>query len=313
MPVPDYQTIMLPLLSLLRDGGVHEVREVRDRLTEHFELSEEDLRETLPSGPTPLFNNRVGWATTYLKQARLIDSPKRGTYRLTSRGAEVLQQGPSSIGRDFLAQFPEFKEFLSRSSDGSTTQPQAATIIQPATAIVQAAHEGTPEEVLEGAYRNLRSEVEAELLQQIRDASPAFFERLVVDLLVGMGYGGSQRDAGRAIGQTGDGGIDGIVKEDRLGLDVIYIQAKRWQNTVGRPDVQAFAGSLEGARARKGVFITTSSFSKDAHEYVRRIDKKIVLIDGLQLAALMFDFGIGVSRVASFEVKRVDGDYFIEG
>ena len=311
MPVPDYQAIMLPVLTLLRDGGAHDVREIRDRLTEQFGLSDEELRETLPSGPTPLFNNRVGWATTYLKQAKLIDSPKRGTYQLSSRGAEVLRQRPSAITRQFLTQFPEFREFVSRSSDGGSTQ--SGTDVQQATGSAQPAQEGTPEELLEGAYRNLRAEVEAELLQQVRDASPAFFERLVVDLLVTMGYGGSQRDAGKALGRTGDGGIDGIVKEDRLGLDVIYIQAKRWQNTVGRPDVQAFAGSLEGERARKGVFITTSSFSKEAQDYVSRIDKKIVLIDGQQLASLMFDFSIGVSRVASFEVKRVDGDYFVEG
>lgn len=310
MAVPDYESFMLPLLSLLRDGAPQNVRVLRQQLAEQFSLSEEDLREMLPSGTGPLFHNRVGWATTYLKQARVITSPKRGTYRITERGLEVLAQQPERVDRALLTQFPEFQEFVSGSKGGKTTSnPNIQDKAQqpeypPSTA--------TPEESLEDAYRKLRIEIEGELLQHVRETDPAFFERLVVDLLVRMGYGGSLRDAGRAVGRSGDGGIDGIIKEDRLGLDVVYVQAKRWQSTVGRPEVQAFAGSLEGERARKGVFITTSTFTREARDYVTRIDKRIILIDGEQLASFMFDFGVGVSSVASYEVKRVDGDYFAE-
>ena len=302
---------MLPLLKLLDDGALHDVKEIRNQLGKHFALSDDELRERLPSGTAPLFPNRVGWATTYLKAARLIESPKRGVYRLSERGKELLAKQPGFVDRTILLQFPEFREFQSRTSTNpSEAKPgQAPASIQQGGSTPEAA---TPEESLEQAYRVLRSEVEAELLQQVKEASPAFFERLVVDLLVKMGYGGSLKDAGRAIGGTGDGGIDGIIKEDRLGLDVIYLQAKRWQNVVGRPDVQAFAGSLEGERARKGVFITTSSFTKDAQDYVSRIDKKIVLIDGQHLTSLMFDFGVGVSRGAMYEVRRVDSDFFSE-
>ena len=311
MSIPDYQSIMLPLLTILRDGNLHDTRELRSRLVQTFSVTDEELRETLPSGSAPLFNNRVGWATTYLKQARLIEAPKRGTYRITARGVEALGQAPERIDVNFLTQFEEFRAFRTRpDSKGQDAATQSGNAEE---AHADTAPNGaTPEESLEEAYRNLRREVEAELLQQVMSASPAFFERLVVELLVKMGYGGSLKDAGRAIGQTGDGGIDGMIKEDRLGLDAIYIQAKRWKNTVGRPEIQAFAGSLEGERARKGVFITTSIYSKEAQDYVGRIDKRIILIDGQQLAAFLFDFGVGVTRQASYEVKRVDSDYFSE-
>jgi restriction system protein len=202
------------------------------------------------------------------------------------------------IDRKFLEQFPEFVQFQSRSSH---SEEQTAIQEEPTH---------TPEEILEASYQNLRNDLSQELIDRVMQCSPRFFEKLVVDLLVAMGYGGSRKDAGQAIGQTGDGGVDGIIKEDRLGLDIVFIQAKRWESTVGRPVVQAFAGSLEGFRARKGVLLTTSTFTKDARDYVERIEKKIVLIDGEQLAQLMIDYGIGVTEVATYSVKKADLDYF---
>ena len=303
MPIPDYQTLMQPVLLALSDGRERTKQEICDLVARYLELSEEDLRELVPSGQKPLFLDRVSWAIAYMKQAGLVDRPRRGVYVITDRGAEVLRRYPDRIDNTVLKQFPEFREFISRSN--------AAAPRRRATEPAEEAE--TPEEALEAAYNRLRSTIEAELLQHVKSASPEFFERLVVQLLVAMGYGGSLRDAGQAIGRSGDGGIDGIIKEDRLGLDVIHIQAKRWNDrTVGRPDVQAFAGSLDGVRAKKGIFITTSNFSAEAREYVERIDKRIVLIDGEQLASLMYDYGIGVATTATYAVKRVDPDFFGE-
>lgn len=220
----------------------------------------------------------------------------RARFRITERGLSVLQNNPTVINNDFLGQFPEFVQFR---AIRRTARP--ADDSEPA---------GTPEETLEASYQNLRGELVQELLERVKGCTPSFFENLVVDLLVAMGYGGSKKDAGQAIGRTRDGGIDGIIKEDKLGLDVVFIQAKRWDGTVGRPVVQAFAGSLEGQRARKGVLITTSQFSPDAVDYVGRIEKKIVLIDGEELCQLMIDHGVGVTEVARYVVKKIDSDYF---
>lgn len=303
MPVPDYQTLMQPVLLALRDGRERTLQEIRDFVAAHLKLSEQDLRELVRSGQKTLFNDRVSWAITYMKQAGLLDRPRRGVYIITDRGAEALRRYPDRIDNSVLEQFPEFREFVNRSNASAPQLPPAGT----------GGEAETPEESLEAAYSRLRSTIEAELLQHVKNASPEFFERLVVQLLVAMGYGGSLKDAGQAIGRSGDGGVDGIIKEDRLGLDVIHIQAKRWNDrTVGRPDVQSFAGSLDGVGAKKGIFITTSSFSAEARQYVERIDKRIVLIDGEQLAALMYDYGIGVATTASYAVKRVDPDYFGE-
>lgn len=299
MAVPDYQSLMLPVLQVAGDGNEHTITQTIDILAESFQLTPEDRIDLLPSGRQYKFDNRVHWARTYLKEAGLVQSTGRGKFCITERGLQVLQSNPSQIDSKFLKQFPEFLEFQSRSS---RTENAVVDIEQTPTY--------TPEEILEASYQSLRSNLAQELLQQIMTCSPRFFENLVVDLLVRMGYGGSRKDAGRAIGQSGDGGVDGIINEDRLGLDVVYIQAKRWEGTVGRPSVQAFAGSLEGFRARKGVLITTSSFSREAEEYVERIEKKIVLIGGEQLAQFMIDYGIGVAEVVTYTVKRVDLDYF---
>jgi restriction system protein len=300
MAIPDFQSVMLPLLKLAADGQEHSQREAVETLARHFVLTEIELEEKLPSGRQTTFNNRVSWARGYLKMARLLENTKRGYFQITERGKSVLAQPPERITIRFLEQFPEF--VISRNSEKG-----------PALDTEQQTLNSTPEEILETTYLKLRQGLSEELIQTIKSCSPAFFENLVVDVLVQMGYGGTRRDAGKAIGKSGDGGIDGIIKEDRLGLDAIYIQAKRWEGTVGRPEIQKFAGALMGHGARKGVFITTSNFSREAVDYVSNIDRKIVLIDGEALAGLMIDHHVGVSLVASYEIKKVDLDYFTEG
>lgn len=299
MPIPDYQTIMLPLLRFVGDGRERSLRESIDSLAEEFRLSDTERRQLLPSGQQEVFDNRVGWARTYMKKAGLVDTTRRGFFQITDLGRSVLKQNPTRIDGRFLDQFEDFRAFkaLRRPpAEESAEEPAEQT--------------STPEEALERAYQNLRNDLAAELLSQIKQSPPSLFERLVVELLVRMGYGGSRKDAGEAVGKAGDEGIDGIIKEDRLGLDIIYIQAKRWESTVGRPEIQKFAGALQGQRARKGIFITTSDFSREAIDYAARIESKIVLIEGEQLAQMMIDHNIGVTPVASYEVKRIDSDYF---
>jgi restriction system protein len=304
MPIPDYQTLILPLLRFAGDGNDHTTREAVEVLATEFQLTPAERNELLPSGQQPIFNNRVGWANFYLKKAGLLESPRRGALRITARGKQVLGDNPARIDLKFLERFPEFIEFRDASRNNRET---------PTTESVAITTNQTPEEALELAYQSLRHSLAQDILSRILSCSPTFFERLVVELLVKMGYGGSRRDAGERIGQSGDGGIDGIIKEDRLGLDTIYIQAKRWQGPVGRPEIQKFVGALQGQRAKKGVFITTSSYTTDAIEYASRIDTKVVLIDGQLLANLMIDFDVGVSVSASYIVKRIDSDYFEEG
>lgn len=303
MSIPDFQSVMLPLLQYAGDGKEHSLREAITYLADVFNLSDEEKKELLPSGQQAVFDNRVGWTRTHLKKAGLLQDPKRGFFQITERGKEVLSQNPAEINLKFLNQFPEFIEFKTSKKDNDKSELIEITEIS----------ETTPQESIEFGYQKIRKELELELLNRVKSCSPDFFERLVVDLLVKMGYGGSRRDAGRAIGKAGDGGIDGIIKEDKLGLDIVYIQAKRWDNTVvGRPEIQKFVGALHGQRARKGVFITTSKFSQDAREYVSIIDSKIVLIDGQELAQLMIDNHVGVSTVSIYEIKKIDSDYFTD-
>lgn len=302
MSVPDYQTLMLPLLRFTADRQEHSIREAIDRLAEEFSLSDDERKELLPSGQQEVLDNRVGWAGTYMKKAGLLQKTRRGYFQITDRGLQVLASNPGRIDVRFLRQFDEFKDFQAL-RHARTTEEEAET----------PENDTTPEESLESAYKRLRDSLAADLLQQVKAVSPSLFERLVVELLLKMGYGGSRQDAGRAIGRSGDEGIDGIIKEDRLGLDVIYVQAKRWEGPVGRPEVHKFAGALLGQRARKGIMLTTSRFTADAVDYVVGIDsQKIVLIDGEQLAQLMIDFNLGVSSIANYEVKRIDTDYFGE-
>ena len=300
MLIPNYQSIMLPLLKTVADEREYKFRDLIEILANKFNLSDNERKELLPSGTQPLFDNRVAWAKTYLKKAGLIDSPRRATIVITQRGKDVVAAEPAEINVKFLNQFPEFVAFRSsKKEDNGENQIEEAT-------------EQTPEETLESAYLNIRSSLAQELLNRIVELPPAFFERLVVELLVKMGYGGSIKDAGKAIGKSGDEGIDGTIKEDKLGLDVIYIQAKRWKpgNIVGRPEIQRFVGALAGQGAKKGIFITTSNFSKEALEYIPRNETKIVLLDGEQVAQLMIDYNLGVTVQQTYEVKKIDSDYF---
>lgn len=299
MAIPTYEPIMLPLLKLLVSVNEISVREAIEQLANHFSLSDFEKQQLLPSGKQAIFSNRVGWARTYLKKAILLETPRRGQIKITQRGKQVIEESPEFIDDSFLQKFPEFMEFKNTKRD--TSQIVQMTINE---------SRKTPEEIFEESYEKLEKTLISDILQAIKGCSPSFFETLVIDVLVKMGYGGTQRDAGQAIGKTGDEGIDGIIKEDRLGLDMIYIQAKRWEGTVGRPEIQKFAGALQGHRAKKGIFLTTSSFSQEAQDYISRIESKIVLIDGEMLAQLMIENNVGVTPIRSYEIKRIDSDYF---
>lgn len=297
--IPNYQSFMFPFLQAVSDGREHCFRDVVATLVGQLGLTDDERQQMLPSGQQSIVANRIGWAKTYLKKAGLLDYPKRGYVRITKTGLQALANNSGKIDNEFLNRYPSFLDFTQRSPTDAEAAPEPEET-------------QTPDEVLESSYKSLRNALADELLDQVKTCSPRFFERLVVELLVAMGYGGSLIDAGQAVGRTGDGGIDGIIKEDKLGLDVVCIQAKRWEGTVGRPVVQSFAGSMEGVRARKGVLLTTGAFSKDAEEYVNRIERKIVLIDGQRLADLMIDHNIGVATARTYTIKRLDSDYFVE-
>lgn len=303
MTVPDYQSIMLPLLKFAADRNEHSLNEATETLAQQFHLDDQDRKELLPSGKQRKFDNRVHWARTYLAKANLIIPTGRSKFRLAEQGARVLKENPPQINVKYLEQFPEFIEFRNKSNkiNGDPIVPQ--DIIEKTSQ--------TPQEILDTSYQSLRQNLAQEILEHIKNSPPKFFENLVVDLLIAMGYGGSRKDAGQAIGQVGDGGIDGIIKEDKLGLDAIYLQAKRWEGTVPRPVVQGFAGALIGRKARKGILITTSNFSQQAIEYANGIENlKIILIDGEQLAQLMIDHNVGVTEESRYIVKKIDTDYF---
>jgi len=301
MTVPDFQTIMLPLLQVAGDEQEHSIHEYLDKLAIHFSLSEQDLNELLPSGKQTTFYNRVGWARIYLTKSGLLEMTRRSFSRITERGKQVLKSNPTRIDMNYLKQFPEYLEFKERGTEHRQGKG------------IDGTDQKTPEEVLEDAFQEIRDTLAQDLLAMVKQSSPAFFERMVVELLVKMGYGGSRQDAARAVGQTGDEGVDGIIDEDRLGLDAIYIQAKKWENVVGRPEIQKFVGALMGKRARKGIFITTSNFSQEATNYVSNIDFKVVLIDGKRLAELLLDNDVGVTVASSYQLKRIDTDYFSNG
>ncbi len=299
MTIPVFQQIMLPLLKLLEDKQEHSLRQIIDLLTNQFNLTQEEQHELLPSGKQAIFDNRVGWARTHLKKAGLLESTRRGFFRITNRGLQVLSQKLAKIDVKFLEQFEEFKEFQAIKREKPIELDGEET-------------ETTPEEALANACQNLKNELASELLQQLKASSPRQFENIVIDLLVGMGYGGSRKEAAKAVGKSGDEGIDGIINEDRLGLDVIYVQAKKWESMVGRPEIQKFAGALQGQHAKKGIFITTSNFSKEAADFASRVDNKIILIGGDILVQYMIDHNIGVTPFANYEVKKIDLDYFSE-
>jgi restriction system protein len=297
MAVPDFQSFFKPLLDFAADGREHSVQQARDAVAKVMALSEADMKEMLPSGIQTRFDNRVAWAKSYFVQAKVLESPRRGYFRITPRGMALHNQGHKRIDVKVLNQYPEFVEFH-KARAPKEEEPETTT--------------ETPEEALQQAYESIRSDLVGQILDRITNNSPQFFERLVIDLMVSMGYGGSRADAGKSIGGIGDEGIDGIIKEDRLGLDVVYLQAKRWDGTVGRPEVQKFVGALHGKRAKKGVFITTGRFSDDARKYVETIDPKVILIDGRALADLMIDHSLGTTTTATYHIKRIDSDYFAE-
>lgn len=302
MAIPDYQTLMLPFLRLLEDGAEHRLPEISESLSLEFQLTEEERNELLPSGNQAIMRNRVGWARTYLKKAVLLDSPRRAVFQINDRGREVLADAPEKITARYLRRFEEFCEFqnITSSSDDITPQDDIE-------------ESQTPTEAIEEAFNTLNNDLAAQVLDAIKQNTPPFFEQLVVQLMQAMGYGGWSKESGQATQFTSDGGIDGIINEDPLGLETIYLQAKRYSdNAIGRPDIQAFVGALEMRRARKGVFITTSRFSKEALEYISMIEKKVVLIDGKQLADLMIKHNLGVTVKQTYQVKDLDTDYFIE-
>ncbi len=307
MSLPDFASFFYPTLSVFTDGAARPLSEVYEAVASALSITDEERAARLSDGRTPVYISRTHWAVTYLHRAGALQRTGRGVYRITERGRVLLQNSPGRITVKDLGAFPEFREFA-----GARRTPHRSLPARPDAAGIPESPTVSPLERLESVYEEIRESLRSEILERLRQVTPSAFERIVVDLLLAMGYGGSVADAGETVGRAGDEGVDGVIKEDKLGLDVVYVQAKRWEQNVGRPQVQAFAGALEGKRARKGVFITTSSFTPDARQYVQQIEKKIVLIDGRQLAELMIDHDVGVAVTHTYKLKRVDSDYFEE-
>lgn len=305
--IPDFQTIMLPLLKLLGDKEEHDLQNLVAKICDKHKLTDAEREELLPSGRQKIISNRVAWARIYLQKANLMESPKRATFKITEQGLKVLSNNPKRIDIKFLKSIPEFKEwqttFAYQGKKGSNETSQSTDEIET---------KKTPEELLDYSFAKLKEELATELIDKIKSCTPAFFERLVIDLLIKMGYGGSRKEAGEIKGKSGDGGIDGIIKEDKLGLDTIYVQAKKWNDTVPVGQVRDFAGSLLSKKAKKGIFISTSNYPKGAYEFVSSIEPKIILIDGKQLAELMIEHNVGLATKINYEVKKIDMDYFDE-
>jgi restriction system protein len=304
--IPTYEEIMMPLLKFLGDKNEHSLQEAHDFLAQQFSLTEDEQRELLPSGQQPIFRNRLGWARTYMNKAGLLESTRRAHFKITDRGTSLLNENLKEINAEYLNRYPEFVEFrLFR-------KPKDNQITTDYNVPKEIESNITPEETLEYAFQKLRAELAKEVLDVVKSCSPAFFEKLVVDLLIKMGYGGSRKDAGQALGKSGDGGIDGIIKEDKLGLDTIYIQAKKWENSVPVKEIRDFTGALASKKARKGIFITTSSFPQSVYDFVTQVEYKIILIDGDQLAYFMIENNVGLSTINEYQIKKIDTDYFEE-
>ncbi|MFO0451226.1 MAG: restriction endonuclease [Pseudomonadota bacterium] len=301
MPIPDFQSLMLPLLKHVGDGSEYTIAGSRDILADRYNLSEEERNQRLPSGAANTFYNRLAWAKTYLERAGLLIKVKRGVFKISPAGIALLRNPPDRVDIAYLQRFDAFNEFRKKTTDIRSVN------VEP---LLPEESGATPEEALELAYKDLRDDLASQLLAQIKSAHPSFFEKLVVDLMLKMGYGGPGDDPGTVTSYGHDAGVDGVINEDTLGLDVIYLQAKRWDNTVGRPEIQKFVGALHGKRAKKGVFLTTSNFSAEAIEYANTIDSKVVLIDGLKLSQLLIDYDVGVSTSQIYTIKRIDTDYF---
>ena len=297
--IPDFQSIMLPILKSFKEGEIKSSKELRFEMINYFKITEEEQKEKVPSGRQLLHRNRIGWAIYYLKMAELVFSPNRGSYLITDEGVNVLKNPPEKITISFLKKFENFSKNRNPEKDESIEKDEQIT-------------EKTPDDLIEIGYKQIKNELSLQLLNQIKDNSPYFFEKLVLDLLLKMGYGGSEIDNGELTQRGSDEGIDGIIKEDRLGLDKIYIQAKKWENNVGRPEIQKFVGALQGKRAKKGIFITTSTFSKEAYDYTKNLDVVVVLIDGKKLAEYMIENELGVTLKQNYKIFNMDTDYFIE-
>lgn len=302
MAIPDYQTFMLPLLKQLVDGQPHHISEVSIKLADELGLTAEERAQVLPSGTQTVYRSRIGWARTYLSKAGLIESTARGQWQITEEGKRVVVSNIDKIDNQFLTQYESFRRFRQRSEEAT---PDAAYPAAESTATL------TPEEQMNGLHQQLNAELALEILDQLKRMHPALFERVVIDVLVAMGYGGSLQDAGQAVGRTGDGGIDGIIKQDRLGLENVYVQAKRWQGSVGSEVVRTFAGSLQVQGANKGVLITTSEFTESARSTAKLlVTSRVILVDGMTFARLMIEHNVGVGIAAKYEVKKIDKDYF---
>ncbi|MGD0117758.1 MAG: restriction endonuclease [Candidatus Binatus sp.] len=304
MPVPDFQSLMLPVLSAAKDGEANIV-DVRANLAEKFRLTAEELQQLLPGGRQTTFANRIGWARTYLVKAGLLEATRRGYFRITDRGREVLKQNPARIDIAFLSKFPEFTDFRSKEREGAPSEGDSDPSLPEGTS-------ETPDELLRATHQEIEKALRTDLLERVYASAPAFFEKVIVTLLLAMGYGGSREDAGRAIGKSGDGGLDGVIDQDPLGLDRVYIQAKRYKSdtAVSEPEIRGFAGSLESVKATKGVFVTSSYFTAPARAFAEKISRRIILIDGEQLARLMIRYGIGTRIEETFYLKKIDEDFF---
>lgn len=307
--IPEFQSLMLPILRIAGDGHIHTIKETIDLLSKQLELTEEDMNEWLPSKSQKKFYNYVYWAKAHLKMAGALENKARGQFQITARGMDILKENPSLIGIKYLTN--KYGEYRNRDNSLLAEEREITSVrIVPSQGDIKPGL--TPDEIMEKAFLNIRESLEVEILETLKSVAPSYFERIVVELLVKMGYGGSFIEAATVIGKSGDEGIDGTIKEDKLGLDIIYIQAKRWKTTVGRPEIQKFVGALAGQGAKKGIFITTAEFSKEALDYIPKNETKIVLIDGERLSSLMIDYNLGVSIQNTYEIKKIDSDYFEE-
>ena len=305
MPIPDYQTLLYPIMKIVQDGELHSTQEIEREIIKSFHLSEEETTRLLPSGTQRVTMNRIGWSKTYLKMAGLIEFPKRGFLKITRSGEELIKSGISNIDRNILSQYPEFVNFLHKSKN-ETESGELEKGIEISEYIQ------TPEELIASNVKRLNDRLSSEIMESISKCTPQFFERLVVDLLLKMGYGGSFQEAGKVIGKSGDGGLDGEINEDKLGLNKVYIQAKRWQKDIGTPEIRNFVGALAGAKTKKGVFITTSRFLPSVYQYLKNTEYNIVLIDGDKLTELMIDYSLGLSVAAEYRIMKIDSDYYEE-
>lgn len=305
MSVPDYQLLMRPILKAIADGKECSLSICADRIAKDLNLTTQDMEELLPSARQTVLYNRVGWSKFYMSKAGLIEVTKRGFFKITERGITVLKSNPEKVDNTVLIKFKEFADWKQKSSetelDAKSSNDSEKT-------------SKNPEELIERSHATLTAALRSEVLDNVLQLSPSFFERLIIDLLLAMGYGGGRLEMGKSLGKSGDGGVDGVIKEDELGLDLIYVQAKRYEpgNTIGRPAIQGFSGSLDGFNASKGIFVTTSTFAQTAVDYTEKVSKRIILIDGNRLADLMIKHNVGVRIKNVFEIKKIDEDYFVE-